>query len=115
LPPGRWDEIQLADWLGQFIGHGSDLDVPLRELPRMSVGLRTPTGDTDVILITDAQVHVPAEVRDRFLDWKRASRVRAITLVIDSPPGDLTAVADEVHLVASLEADDAAIGRVLSI
>ncbi len=115
LPPGRWDEIQLADWLGHFIGHGSDLDVPLRELPRMSAHLRAPAGDTDVILVTDAQCHVPESVRRQFCTWKVASRVRAIALVIDSPPGDLAAVADEVHLVASLEADDPAVGRVHSI
>ena len=33
LPPGRWDENALADWLEQFIGCGSSLDVPVRELP----------------------------------------------------------------------------------
>jgi uncharacterized protein with von Willebrand factor type A (vWA) domain len=27
LPPGRWDELQLMDWLTAFIGKGSDLDV----------------------------------------------------------------------------------------
>lgn len=115
LPPGRWDERQVADWLTQFIGHGSDLDVPLRELPRMYADLKAPVGDTDVILITDARCHVPDTVRDRFCVWKAASRVRAIALVIDSPPGDLAAVADEVHVVPALEADDAAVGRVLSL
>src|SRR5437764_9912685 len=33
LPPGRWDELALLDWLAQFIGRGSTLDVPVRELP----------------------------------------------------------------------------------
>lgn len=27
LPPGRWDETRLLDWLGAFIGQGSELDV----------------------------------------------------------------------------------------
>ncbi len=35
LPPSRWDESALANWLTAFIGRGSDLDVPVRELPRL--------------------------------------------------------------------------------
>jgi len=29
LPPGRWDEAALCDWLSAFIGGGSDLDLPI--------------------------------------------------------------------------------------
>src|SRR3954463_11522285 len=34
LPPGRWEEAKVMDWLEQFIGLGSSLDVPVREMPR---------------------------------------------------------------------------------
>ncbi|MFO0802720.1 MAG: hypothetical protein U0791_06300 [Gemmataceae bacterium] len=115
LPPGRWDESALADWLTAFIGRGSDLDVPVRELPRMHAELRAPTGVTDVIMVTDAICQIPAEIRERFCAWKQSAQVRAIALVIDNPPGDLAAVADEVHSVGSLDADESAVGRVLSI
>ncbi|MDB5313933.1 MAG: hypothetical protein JWO38_8135 [Gemmataceae bacterium] len=115
LPPARWDEARLADWLAGFLGRGSDLDVPLRDLPRMAAGLGAPVGATDVILVTDARCRVPADVRDRFVAWKRAARVRAIALVIDNPPGDLGGVCDEVYVVRSLTADDPAVGRVLSV
>ena len=30
LPPHRWDESAVCDWLAAFIGHGSDLDLPIR-------------------------------------------------------------------------------------
>jgi uncharacterized protein with von Willebrand factor type A (vWA) domain len=30
LPPARWDEAALADWLEQFLGGGSSIDVPVR-------------------------------------------------------------------------------------
>ena len=30
LPPGRWNEVAVMDWLAQFIGRGSCLDVPVR-------------------------------------------------------------------------------------
>jgi uncharacterized protein with von Willebrand factor type A (vWA) domain len=115
LPPGRWDEAALADWLSAFIGRGSDLDVPVRELPRMLADVRAPTGDTDVIVLTDAKVRIPADVRDSFLGWKARSKVRVIALVIDHPPGDLAAVADEVHPVRSLAVDEAAVRRILSL
>ena len=115
LPPGRWDEAALADWLTAFIGRGSDLDIPIRELPRMFAKMKAPPGVTDVIMITDAICAIPSEIRERFCAWKQSTQVRAIALVIDNPPGDLTAVADEVHSVRSLDADESAVGRVLSI
>jgi uncharacterized protein with von Willebrand factor type A (vWA) domain len=115
LPPGRWDESALADWLTAFIGHGSDLDVPVRELPRMYADMKAPPGVTDVIMITDAICTIPTEIRERFCAWKQSAQVRAIALVIDNPSGDLGAVADEVHSVRSLDADESAVGRVLSI
>src|SRR5262249_14860190 len=115
LPSGNWDEARLADWLSAFIGHGSDLDVPVRELPRMYAELKAPPGVTDVVLVTDAICRIPAQIRDRFCAWKLAAQVRAIALVMDSEPGDLSAVADEVHVVKSLDVDEDAVGRVLSI
>ena len=60
--------------LTAFIGHGSDLDVPIRELPRMFADLKAPTGVTDAILVTDALCQIPAPVRESFLAWKRAAR-----------------------------------------
>jgi uncharacterized protein with von Willebrand factor type A (vWA) domain len=115
LPPGRWDEAALADWLAAFLGGGSDLDVPVRELPRMFAELHAPAGATDVVLVTDALCVIPNDVRERFRSWKRSSGVRAIGLVIDGPAGDLAAVCDEVHSVRSLTADDEAVGRILSL
>ena len=115
LPPGRWNEAALADWLGAFIGHGSDLDVPVRELPRMYADLKAPVGATDVILITDAKVSIPDAVRNTFLAWKTTAKVRVHSLILDSDPGDLAGISDEVHRVGSLDASGDAVGRILSI
>ncbi len=115
LPPGRWDEARLMDWLTAFIGKGSDLDVPVRELPRMFAELKAPPGVTDVIFVTDAVCSIPAEVRDAFLAWKRQAKARLVTLVLNTAAGDLTAVSDEMHLVATLTPDADAVGRVLSL
>src|SRR5262245_16824417 len=115
LPPGRWDEHALLDWLGAFIGRGSSLDVPVRELPRYYEDLKAPPGDTDVLFVTDAQCHIPADVRDAFLAWKGRAKARLIALVVGSDPGDLAAVSDEAYRVAALGVTEGGVGRALSI
>lgn len=115
LPPGRWDESKLADWLAAFIGRGSDIDVPVREMPRMYRELKAPTGVTDLAFVTDARCRLPADLQTQFLGWKQSVRARLVTLVIDNPPGDLAHVSDEVHAVRSLDPDSEAVGRVLSL
>ncbi|WP_143393792.1 hypothetical protein [Fimbriiglobus ruber] len=114
-PPGRWDETKLLDWLSAFIGCGSDIDVPVREMPRMYAALKAPPGVTDLVFVTDARCRLPADVQKGFLDWKRSVQARLVSLVVDNPPGDLSAISDEVHAVRSLAPDAAAVGRVLSL
>ena len=115
LPPGRWNETALCDWLSAFIGHGSDLDLPIEELPRMYKEIGAPLGVTDVIFLTDARARIPADLRARFLAWKQQTQARVVSLVIDNPPGDLALVSDEVHSVRSLDPAADAVGRVLSL
>ena len=115
LPPGRWDEARLADWLTAFIGHGSDIDVPVREMPRIDAELKAPAGVTDLMFVTDAKCRLPTEVKNHFLKWKELSQARLVTLVVDNPPGDLAHVSDEVHQVHTLAPDSDAVGRVLSL
>ncbi len=115
LPPGRWDEIAVMDWLEQFIGRGSNLDVPVRELPDYYQKLGAPVGKTDIILITDAICHIPHELQSCFCTWKQSVQARVLSLIIQSRPGDLTAISDEVHEVPSLNVTEAAVERVLSI
>ncbi len=115
LPPGRWDETRLLDWLTAFLGKGSEIDVPVRELPRMSRELNAPPGVTDVVFVTDAVCRIPPDVRDTFLAWKRQAKARLVTLVLNTAAGDLTTISDEVHLVHTLAPDADAVGRVLSL
>jgi uncharacterized protein with von Willebrand factor type A (vWA) domain len=103
------------DWLGEFIGRGSSLDVPVREMPRIYQELKAPAGKTDVLFITDAICRIPADLRAQFKAWKAQVQARLIALVIDSPAGDLGAISDELHLVQSLAATEEGVGRALSI
>jgi uncharacterized protein with von Willebrand factor type A (vWA) domain len=115
LPPGRWNELALMDWLCELIGGGSHLDVPLRELPDDYRQLNAPRGKTDLIVITDALCHVPDDVGERFLAWKQEVKARLISLVIDQEPGDLSRLSDEAHRVKSLAVTEEAVERVLSV
>lgn len=115
LPPGRWDESALADWLTAFLGRGSTLDVPVRELPDYYRRLGAPPGVTDVVMITDARASIPADVAAAFNAWRRSVRARVVTLVVGGEPGDLGSVSGELHRVPALAADGDAVGGVLSI
>ena len=103
------------DWLAQFIGRGSCLDVPVRELPGYYQQLGAPVGKTDVIFITDALCRIPDKLQEEFCAWKKQVQARIISLIIQSSPGDLTTISDEVHLVPSLAVTEAAVERVLSV
>jgi uncharacterized protein with von Willebrand factor type A (vWA) domain len=115
LPPGRWNEAALLSWLEDFIGCGSCLDVPVREMPRIYQTLHAPAGQTDLIFLTDALCRIPPDLQAHFLQWKQSVRARLLTLVIASQPGDLQALSDEVHLVRSLNLTEAGVERALSL
>ncbi len=115
LPPGRWDENALMDWLEDFLSGGSDLDVPVNELPEMYKRIGAPAGVTDVVIITDAICRIPQKSIEKFNAWKTKAKARVITLVIQNNTGDLSLISDETHIIPALTAESEAIGRVLSI
>jgi len=115
LPPGRWDEEKLMDWLVAFIGRGSTLDVPVREMSDYYRRLGAPSGVTDVVLITDAQARIPDDVAESFNTWRRSVQARVVALVVGGEPGDLGSVSAELHRVPALTPDGDAVGRVLSL
>lgn len=117
LPPGKWDQGKLLDWLTHFFGRGTDMDVPLVELPtRYWKELGAPRGKTDLILITDAICRVPVEMRDNFNSWKEREKVRCISIILNQPTaGELQSVSDEVYLTSTISPDEEGIERCLSI
>ena len=66
-------------------------------------------------MVTDAVCRIPAADRVPFAMWKKSVSARAVALVIDNPPGDLEAVCEACYTVASLDASEEAVGRVLAI
>ncbi|MEY4613274.1 MAG: hypothetical protein RL179_1247 [Planctomycetota bacterium] len=115
LPLGQWDEVALMDWLEAYIGMGSDLDVPVREMPMFYESLNAPKGKTDLIFITDGACSIPAKLAKTFNDWKRSVHAKLITLVIDNEPNDLGKISDEVHRIRSVHVSEYGIERILSL
>jgi uncharacterized protein with von Willebrand factor type A (vWA) domain len=116
MPPGKWDQSALLDWLEHFYSGGTTMDVPLVTLPQKWAELGCPEGKTDVIQITDALVHIPDEMRENFLTWKAATKAKYYTLVLDSDDaGDLRAISDRVWCLPNLSIEQDAIQELMSI
>lgn len=115
LPPGRWDESGLMDWLVQFIGGGSCRDVPIVELPGIYDSLRAPVGQTDVIMLTDAICNLPYLMVTAFNAWRKEVKAKVTTVVIGDRAGDLLKVSDECHEVTGIDADSPVVGSLLSL
>lgn len=104
LKPGEDKTIELMDWLEHFFGGGTDMDVPLIELPKRWHDQGTPPGRTDIINITDAYCSVPAKVAEQFNEWKARNEVRYnVILVGCSDGGSLKSVADRIWTAGSID------------
>ena len=115
LLPSRWNQDELMGWLEAYLGGGSDLDIPIREMPEFFERLKAPRGKTDLIFLTDAVCKIDKPDRENFLRWKKSVGARLITLVLSDEPGDLQHLSDEIHLVRTLDVSEAAVDRILSL
>lgn len=115
LPPGRWNQVQLYSWLESFLGMGSDQDVPIAEMPAIFTEIGAPGGKTDLIYITDAELCISQKKASVFKAWKASVQARLISLVLNTAPGDLKSISDEVHTVSSLDPAEAGIKKVFSL
>ena len=115
LPPERWNQVDLLDWLESFLGCGSDQDVPIREMPAIFTELSAPAGKSDLIYITDAELSISQKKATEFKTWKASVQARLISLVLNSDPGQLSSISDEVHLINSLDPTEVGIRKVFSL
>ena len=110
LKPGEDKTIELMDWLEHFFGGGTDMDVPLIELPKRWHDQGTPPGRADIINITDAYCSVPAKVAEQFNEWKARNEVRYnVILVGCSDGGSLKSVADRIWTAGSIDVGEESI------
>lgn len=115
LPPDRWNQVDLLNWLEAFIGMGSDQDLPLKEMAGIFNEIGAPAGKTDLIYISDAELHISQKKATEYNLWKASVKARLISLVLNSDPGQLSSISDEVHLVSSLDPCEMGIKKVFSL
>lgn len=118
LKPGQANEVALMDWLEHFYGNGTDMDVPLYEVPKWwpeFIANGMSRGKTDIIMITDAACNVSPEFRDFFNNFKKEEHVKLTAMVVQGHPGNLTCVTDEVFQLPAITTESEAVGKVLSI
>lgn len=119
MPPDKWNQDALIEWLTHFYGGGTTLDVPIDELPNnywpefVATGLQR--GKTDIVLITDAMVDCPDEMRDSFLAWKAREKAKLHGIIIGSEPGDLVDLCDEFHCIDTLDIDQECVTDLLAM
>ena len=115
LPPERWNQVDLLDWLQSFLGGGSDQDVPVGEMAAIFKEIGAPVGNTDLIYVTDAELRISDKKASAFKDWKASVQARLISLVLNTEPGDLKSISDEVHIISSLDPNEMGIKKVFSL
>ncbi len=116
LPPNKWDQGKLLDWLCHFFSGGTQLDIPLRELPtKFWTQLNPPKGKTDLFIVSDALCHIPKELSDSFNLWRKKEQVKCTSFILNNPPGDLAKVSDKCYSAKSINLDDPFIEECLSI
>lgn len=123
LPPGRWCEEELMLWMIGWIGGGSALDVPVRELPRIYEQIKAPKGKTDVVMVTDALIQYPGvqQIAATFAAWKVQAKAHVTAIVINNDPGNeqytrqIKMFADDTQFVPLIDTEQPVVGQVLSI
>ena len=119
IRPGKSDDAALMEWLEHFYGRGTDMDVPLVELPGwwpefISQGLKP--GATDIIMFTDACCRVSHETFCSFTAFKAANNVKLTSIVIGGEKaGDLAGVSDQCVEVIGLDTETPVVGSILSL
>ena len=116
FPPGKWDEEKLIKWVMEPASGGTDLDVPIKQLPEVYwKEFNCPRGVSDIIFVTDAIVKCPKKMGDNFLAWKKENQVKSYGIILNNSAGDMEKLCDRHWLVSDLSLEQDAISSVLSI
>jgi uncharacterized protein with von Willebrand factor type A (vWA) domain len=94
---------------------GSSLDIPVSDMPAIFNELGAPAGRTDLVYITDAELRISENKANAFKAWKCSIKAKLFSLVLNSSPGQLSSISDEVHLISSLDPSELGIKKVFSL
>jgi uncharacterized protein with von Willebrand factor type A (vWA) domain len=116
LKPHFWNELELLNWLDHFYGGGTTMTVCMETLPYTYwPKLSPPKGKTDIVIITDGQVHINAIQAARFAEWRKEQKAHVISLIINGYADDLAQVSDVCHTVRGIDLSETAVQDCLGV
>lgn len=116
MPPGKWNQQTLIEWISAFDDGGTELTLLLDTLPNQYwAEFGCPKGKTDIITITDAAVRANPRLVKSFNQWRKDNQVKSYGLILDASPGDLRLVCDANWCLDDLDLSSDGVKQVLSI
>ncbi len=120
LPPTRWDENDLLDWLAHDFGGGTSHHVLCEDLPnsywQQAKTKGMPMGTTDIIVISDAEIRIPPETEQSFKKWKSDNKCKSIGVLLNvDGAGGMNGILDEYYNTKSLGLDQEFINKCFSL
>lgn len=120
MPPGKWDQDKLLEWITHFYGGGTVPDVPLDVVPNVLwnqfVAQGMPRGRTDHVIVTDGQMYFDEDMTAKYKAWAGREQVKTYGLMIGvGDAGKLAEVCEKTWCVENLDIDTAGISDILSV
>jgi uncharacterized protein with von Willebrand factor type A (vWA) domain len=113
------EKKEIAQWMERFKNGGTDLQVPLVVVPQEWSSMveegKIVGGKTDKIIITDAVLSISTQMRDDYIEWKKRSQCKTISLVLGTDPGQMKQVSDEVYCFTNISVGTAAVDACFSV
>jgi uncharacterized protein with von Willebrand factor type A (vWA) domain len=106
---------EVMKWLQLFMNGGTVLGPPLQETIRQLNEHSFLKGKADVIIVSDGDVNLDIFTEKEYKAAAKQHNVRTTSIIIQSQPGRLADISDEVHIVNGIEVGTEAVNRCFSI
>jgi uncharacterized protein with von Willebrand factor type A (vWA) domain len=114
LPPRNWPTGEILDWLSKFLNGGTHL--PIEKMPEIYTQLGAVKGKTDIVIITDGEAEQPGvNELQAFSRWKQEVQAKVIGISIADESRALKSISEEYFRISSLNVNDEAVGKALSV
>jgi uncharacterized protein with von Willebrand factor type A (vWA) domain len=113
MPPEKWNQTALLEWLEHFFNGGTDFDF-LLHLEKSWDKWKCPRGKTDVFIVTDTQADITDCTVEQFNAFKLKEKVKAYGLAIGAATGCLDLVCDQAWVTQSMGLESKAVREILS-
>lgn len=116
MPPGKWEQGKLINWVKSFERGGTELTCLLETLPsKYWTEFNTPRGKTDIVVITDGEVSADPQSIERFNLWKKKQNAKCFGLIVDQKPGALAYACDQYWMLGDFSLMEDGVQQILSI